>query len=161
MYARHHASIATPIGRVTVRGTESALISLSVDSGSDLSAPQTDLLREAIIQIEQWFAGNRRGFALPLVPLPTERGEVLRQGMIAIGYGETISYGALARRLTSSPRAVGQACARNPLPIIVPCHRILGAGDMLGAYSGGDGPVTKAWLLAHEQHHCPDPTRLL
>lgn len=161
MYARHDASIATPIGRVTVTGTENALVSLRIDDGKDISAPQTSLLSEAIIQIEQWFAGNRRDFALPLMPLPTERGEILRQGMIAIGYGETSSYGALARQLGSSPRAVGQACARNPLPIIVPCHRVLGAGDVLGAYSGGNGPVTKAWLLAHERRHCPDPTRLL
>jgi methylated-DNA-[protein]-cysteine S-methyltransferase len=75
----------------------------------------------------------------------------VRAGLIAVGYGETLSYGALARALGSSPRAIGQLCARNPFPIVVPCHRVLGEGGRLGNYSGGDGPKTKSWLLEHER----------
>ena len=62
-----------------------------------------------------------------------------------------MSYCALSRRLSSGARALGQACARNPFPIVVPCHRVLNADGTLGAYSGGDGPATKHRLLAHEQ----------
>ena len=72
--------------------------------------------------------------------------------MIGISHGEALSYGALARLAQSGPRAIGQACARNPLPIIVPCHRVLGSNG-LGHYSGGDGVTTKRWLLAHETNH--------
>jgi methylated-DNA-[protein]-cysteine S-methyltransferase len=71
--------------------------------------------------------------------------------MIAIAYGETLSYGDLARLAGSAPRAIGQACARNPFPIIVPCHRVLSSGGARGHYSGGEGPITKRWLLDHEQ----------
>ena len=75
----------------------------------------------------------------------------LRQAIVDIAYGTTASYGALAKAIGSSPRAIGQACARNPFPIIVPCHRILGAGGALGAYSAGEGPITKSRLLDHER----------
>ena len=59
-------------------------------------------------------------------------------------------YGAIARMIGSSPRAVGQACRRNPFPIVVPCHRVVGAGGAIGYYSAGEGVATKRWLLAHE-----------
>ena len=89
-------------------------------------------------------------FDLPLAPAATMRGEVLRQAMVNIGFGDTASYGELAARIGSSARALGQACARNPFPIVVPCHRVLQAGGVLGSYSAGEGPVTKRWLLRHE-----------
>ncbi|HWL46290.1 MAG TPA: methylated-DNA--[protein]-cysteine S-methyltransferase, partial [Sphingomonadaceae bacterium] len=92
-------------------------------------------------------------FALPLSPAGTPRGPAHRAAIMAIGYGETASYGEVARAIGSSPRAVGQACARNPLPIIVPCHRVLGAGGAIGHYSAGDGIATKCWLLSHEKGH--------
>ena len=85
-----------------------------------------------------------------MVPLAGPRGEALRAGIAAVGYGETLSYGALARTIGSGARAVGQACARNPYPLVIPCHRILAAGGALGAYSASDGPATKQWLLDHE-----------
>ena len=70
--------------------------------------------------------------------------------MLAIPYGETLSYGAVAKSLNGSPRAVGQACGKNPVPIVVPCHRILAANGRIGGFSGGDGVPTKRMLLAHE-----------
>ena len=63
-----------------------------------------------------------------------------------------MSYGALAQETGSAARAIGQACARNPFPILVPCHRVLGAGGVLGAYSAGEGPHTKSRLLDLERH---------
>lgn len=108
-------------------------------------------MRIAAEQIAQWFAGERQDFDVPLTPAPTPRGDTLRQGLVAVGFGETLSYGALAQRLGSSARAIGQLCARNPFPLIVPCHRIVGSGGALGHYSAGEGPTTKFWLLDHER----------
>ena len=77
--------------------------------------------------------------------------------MLAIPFGETRSYGALATRAGGVPRAIGQACGRNPIPIIVPCHRVVAAGGRLGGFSGGDGLPTKRRLLAHEGATEPAP----
>jgi methylated-DNA-[protein]-cysteine S-methyltransferase len=99
---------------------------------------------------EAYVAGELTVFDLPLVPAASDRGPELRAAICSIIYGETASYGDLAARTGASARAVGQACASNPFPIIVPCHRVLPTGGALGFYSAGDGPATKAWLLKHE-----------
>jgi methylated-DNA-[protein]-cysteine S-methyltransferase len=153
MYARDHALIATPIGAIRIEGDEAILTGIRIGGGGVPSTGNAGAVREAAEQLEQWFAKERETFDLPLAPAGTPRGEELRAGLIAIGYGETLSYGALARVLGSSPRAIGQLCARNPFPIVVPCHRVLGSGGALGHYSGGDGPKTKSWLLEHERRH--------
>lgn len=151
MYARDAASIATPIGLVRVTGTADRIDSIAILAGGDAVATDAPAIREALRQIEAYFAKRLTAFDLPLAPSPTDRGAILRQGIVDIGYGQTASYGALAKAIGSSPRAIGQACARNPFPIIVPCHRILGAGGRLGAYSAGNGPITKSRLLDHER----------
>ena len=154
MYARDQASTATPIGVVIVSAIGDRLTLVQIGATA-VSRGTSALTRTAVEQIDAWFAGERIEFDLALAAPATERGAQLREGLVAVGYGDTISYGALARRLGSSPRAIGQLCARNPYAIIVPCHRVLGAGGVLGAYSAGDGAATKAWLLAHEQRHRP------
>ena len=151
MYARDAASIATPIGLVRVTGTADRIDAIEILATGDAVASDAPAIRDAIQQLEAYFAGRLTAFDLPLAPSPTERGAILRQGIVDIAYGETASYGALAKAIGSSPRAIGQACARNPFPIVVPCHRILGAGGALGAYSAGDGPITKSRLLDHER----------
>jgi methylated-DNA-[protein]-cysteine S-methyltransferase len=156
MYARDEALIATPIGGVRITADGDHVTAIRIEPGNvENLAPSTGPLRKAVEQLRQWFAGERLGFDLPLLPAATPRGQALREGMIAIGYGDTLSYGALSRQLGSSARAMGQACARNPFPIVVPCHRVLNADGALGAYSGGDGPLTKQWLLDHEQRYRP------
>jgi methylated-DNA-[protein]-cysteine S-methyltransferase len=153
MYARDHALIATPIGAIRIEGDDAMLtgIRLCVD-GAPARAGALAVCAAAE-QLEQWFAKEREDFDLALERVGTPRGEELRAGLIAVGYGETLSYGALARRLGSSPRAIGQLCARNPFPIVVPCHRVLAEGGRLGNFSGGEGPKTKSWLLEHERRH--------
>lgn len=154
MYARDEALIATPIGGVRIYADGDRITAIRIEpENSGNIAPTTDILRHAVEQLRQWFDGQRQHFDLPLAPATTPRGQALRDGMIGIGYGATMSYGALSRQLASSARAMGQACARNPFPIVVPCHRVLNADGSLGAYSGGDGPTTKQWLLDHEQRH--------
>lgn len=153
MYARDHAQIATPIGMIRVEGDATTVLALRIGLEGAACAATSEPVRLAVDQLQAYFAGARRSFDLPLPPAKTLRGQTLRDGLIAIGYGEAMSYGELARRLNSGPRAIGQLCARNPLPLIVPCHRVLAANGMLGSYSAGDGPTTKQWLLDHERRH--------
>lgn len=155
MYARDIARIATPVGMITVEGDATAVSAIRIDAGGAPVSGSADAVRGAIQQLEQWFAGERTTFDLPLAPAATHRGQALRDAMVAIGYAQTLSYGELARRAVSSARAIGQACARNPFPIVVPCHRVLNADGGLGAYSAGQGSSTKRWLLEHERRHAP------
>lgn len=153
MSARDLARLATPIGWVEVSGTDDRVERVAILAGD--AAPvraAAHAVRLAADQLGAFFAGERRAFDLPLAPAATPRGSALRDAIVAVGYGETLGYGEIARRVGSSARAVGQACARNPLPLIVPCHRVLAAGG-LGHYSAGAGLPTKEWLLAHERRH--------
>ncbi|OYX52673.1 MAG: cysteine methyltransferase [Sphingomonas sp. 32-66-10] len=153
MYARDHALIATPIGLMRVEGGETAVSRVVIGADGPAAIGSTAPIRAATEQLLAYFAGDLKEFDLPLPPLASPRGRELRDGLIALGYGETASYGELARRLQSGPRAIGQLCAGNPLPVIIPCHRVTAAGGALGSYSAGDGPATKLWLLDHEQRH--------
>lgn len=149
--SREIARIATPIGMVEIEADEHRLYALRIGGATAAPvAPASAAGRVAADQLAEWFSGERRGFDLPLAPARSTRGETLRAGLVAIPYATTLSYGALAGQLGSGARAIGQLCARNPFPIVVPCHRVLAAGGGLGAYSGGGGGVTKQWLLDHE-----------
>ena len=154
-YAPDHALIATPIGMIRISGDDETISRILIDGSKGL-AEETGHARavtETVNQIRAYFAGSLKDFDLPLIATKSERGEMLRHGIASVGYGDTLSYGALARKISSGPRAIGQACARNPYPLVIPCHRILGSGGSLGAYSAGDGPLTKQWLLDHESQH--------
>lgn len=153
MYARDHALIATPIGAIRIEGDDDVLTRVLIGAEGAPASGTTAAVRAAAVQLDAYFSGDLKDFDLPLPIIKSQRGAELRQGLIALGYGETASYGELARRLESGPRAIGQLCARNPLPIVVPCHRVLNAGGALGSYSAGDGPATKQWLLDHERRH--------
>jgi methylated-DNA-[protein]-cysteine S-methyltransferase len=152
-YALHRVALQTPIGSVLIEGDSAVVQAIRIGtvdaSVGDDTAPADSPVSIAAQQLSQYFAGRRRDFTIPLAPLTSERGMAMRREMIAIPYGQTLTYGALAKAMGSAPRAVGQACRRNPLPIIVPCHRVTSsAGPEF--YSAGDGPDTKAWLIAHE-----------
>jgi methylated-DNA-[protein]-cysteine S-methyltransferase len=153
MYARDHALIATSIGPIRIEGDESVVLRVTLGGDGPPAAGTTGPVRSACEQLHGYFAGNLKVFDLPLPPIASPRGRELRAGLVALGYGETASYGELARMLGSGARAIGQLCARNPLPVIIPCHRVTAAGGALGSYSAGDGPATKQWLLDHERRH--------
>ena len=153
MYARDHALIATPIGPIRVEGDEDVLFRIDLGAEGPPRTGEAAAVRQAAQQIQAYFTGDLKDFDLALPRIASPRGKVLRAGLIALRYGETASYGELARRLDSGPRALGQLCARNPFPIVVPCHRVLGAGGALGSHSAGDGPATRQWLLDHERRH--------
>ena len=156
-YAPHRARLATPIGVVELLGDDRALHRVTIipddSEPTSIDAPRGSPVAMAVDQLEEYFDGRRRVFDVPLAPIPSPRGAVLRRAITSVGYGETQSYGAVARRFDSAARAMGQACARNPFPIIVPCHRVTSAGGAKENYSGGAGIVTKAWLNAHEAQH--------
>ncbi len=153
LYARDTALIATPVGTIRIEGDERSVHSIRIET--DRQPPRradSPAVIAAAEQLEAWFDGALRSFDIALAPAKTPRGQALRDGLIAVDYGDSLSYGALARVLSSGPRAIGQLCARNPFPIVVPCHRILGS-DGIGHYSGGGGLITKQWLLDHEAKH--------
>jgi methylated-DNA-[protein]-cysteine S-methyltransferase len=146
------ATVMTPIGRVELHAEGPMLIAVRImPAGMTTDVPAVSpLLREAVSQMQSWFAGHRLGFNLPLKPLSSSRGEALRGGIASIPYGSTRTYGSLADELGSAARAIGQACRTNAFPILIPCHRVVSSGAT-EFYSGGDGPRTKAWLIAFEQ----------
>lgn len=150
------ATILSPIGiiRLCAEGAELVSVRIDPEGAATDQAPATPLLKEAVAQMTAYFARERQNFDLPLRPLPSERGEALRMGIASVPYGATLTYGKLATGLGSAPRAVGQACKRNPFPIIIPCHRVTStAGPEY--YSGGAGASTKAWLIDFEQGKIP------
>lgn len=153
MAPRETASLQTPIGMIDVAAIDGIITRIAIDPSPARSATTTPLdstLRAAMDQLAAYFAGELTVFDLPLTPATTPRGTALRQAIVDIGYGDTARYGEVAARIGSSARALGQACARNPFPIVVPCHRVLSTGPD-GHYSAGAGLSTKRWLLAHEQ----------
>lgn len=110
------------------------------------------LLQEAIVQLEAYFAGNLRHFDLPLAPAGTPFQQTVWHELQCIPYGHTITYAELARRIgrPTASRAVGAANGRNPIPILIPCHRVIGSNGHLTGYAGGL-PI-KTHLLALEGH---------
>jgi methylated-DNA-[protein]-cysteine S-methyltransferase len=149
-YALGRMMIATPIGPVLIEAEGETLAGVRIGhAGPERS--DHPLLREAAAQLTGYFEGRLTGFDLPLAPAESERGPELRSAICSVGFGETTTYGALAERTGASARSVGQACATNRFPIIVPCHRVLPSGGGLGFYSAGEGPATKVWLLKHER----------
>ncbi len=140
-------SIPTLVGTLTISERDGAIVAL--DWGAAPVGAPTPLLRRAHDQLAEYFAGERRAFDLPLAPAGSSFQRRVWDAMLAIPYGSTRSYGEVAGELGSAARAVGGACGANPIPILIPCHRILAANG-LGGYSGGTGPATKRALLALE-----------
>jgi methylated-DNA-[protein]-cysteine S-methyltransferase len=146
-------TIDTPIGPLHLAAQDGHIVCLGFGPGPEHGPEHTlehTLLRRAAAQVAAYFTGAREPFDLPLAPAETIFQAKVRAAMLAIPFGETRSYGEVATAVGGVPRAVGQACGANPIPIIVPCHRVLAAGGGIGGFSGGDGPPTKRKLLAHE-----------
>jgi methylated-DNA-[protein]-cysteine S-methyltransferase len=147
----HHLSIKSPYGDLTLFEEDDRLIAL--EWGRSPNAQTTPLLKEAERQLAAYFDGTLKQFDLPLAPQGTKFYKQVWAHMQTIPYGSVETYGDVAVKLGSAPRAVGGACGRNPIPIIVPCHRIVGAGGRLTGYTGADGVETKRSLLRLEGVH--------
>ncbi len=146
-------TIPSPLGplRLHARGDLLAAVHLPTDAPlADEPQRATDVLATTADQLREYFAGHRRAFDLPLAPEGTDFQQLVWTALLAIPFGHTRSYGEIAAAIgrPSASRAVGAANGRNPIAIIVPCHRVIGASGALTGYAGGMD--AKRWLLAHE-----------
>jgi len=146
------AVIASPIGRLGISARD-ALTSIDfVSTKTPLQAPRTPLARIVCAQLKAYFADPRTRFTLPLAAYGTEFQQRAWRALQRIPSGAARTYGELARTLKSAPRPVGGACRANPIPIVVPCHRVIaanGPGGFMGATRGRAMDI-KRWLLEHE-----------
>ncbi len=155
--------IATPIGTLEIEGDEGGvtLVEFVAEKpvprrGKPLEAGDPALpapVAGAVRQLGEYFAGTRTRFGVALAPAGTPFQRRVWDALLEVGFGETSTYGAIARAIgrPRSVRAVGAANGANPVSIIVPCHRIVGASGALTGYGGG--LWRKEWLLAHERRH--------
>lgn len=142
-------ALTTPLGEITLSEEDGAVVSLDWGRGRDRTA--TPLLARVADRLHAYFDGEAVTFDdLPLAPSGTPFQRRVWQALRAIPRGTTRGYGELARALATSPRAIGGACARNPIPILIPCHRVVSADGGLAGYSGGEGAETKLYLLRLE-----------
>lgn len=151
--------IESPLGPLHLVGTDVALTVVHLP-GSDDAVPavpigETAVLARAATQLREYFAGARQTFDVPLAPAGTAFQQSVWHVLSTIPFGATWSYGDVARAIgqPSASRAVGAANGRNPIAIIVPCHRVIGSSGALTGYGGG--MPAKKWLLAHEHAHAP------
>jgi methylated-DNA-[protein]-cysteine S-methyltransferase len=156
------ARVASPIGTLRLIADRDHLIGLymprhvrepapsELESHEPESEPSDPVLRETAKQLTEYFAGTRREFDLPLAATGTEFQQRVWQVLRTIDFADTWSYGELARSIgqPSASRAVGAANGRNPISIVVPCHRVIGSNGSLTGYGGGEW--NKRWLLDHE-----------
>lgn len=158
----YYCYLDTPIGELLLAGEDGALAMIGFPKGSMRREPESDWifneaqLEDAARQLREYFAGERRDFDLPLKLQGTEFQVSVLEALQDIPYGETTSYGEIAKRIgrPKAVRAVGAANGRNPIPIVVPCHRVIGStGDLTGF---GGGLDTKEALLRLEAEQTQD-----
>ena len=139
-----------PTGTMHATAVDGRLASLRFGDGAE-SGEASPVLDALAAQLADYFAGTRTTFDLPIALEGTPFQRRVWAELQKVGYGQTITYGELARRVgdAKAARAVGAANGKNPLPIVVPCHRVVAAGGKIGGYSGG-GATVKRWLLDHE-----------
>ncbi len=145
--------LRAPFGLIGIEASADAVLSLDRIVHPWRSTMENEVLRAARAQLEAYFADPRVDFDLPLAMPGTAHQQKVWRALQRIPPGQVRTYGELARELNSGPRAVGNACRTNPIAIIVPCHRVVGANDV-GGYMGsrtGVGLDMKRWLLAHER----------
>lgn len=153
MSSRFHTRMPSPIGELLLLADDRGLLAVHMGTPRDpalLGASDAARLAPVRTQLERYFSGELQDFDLPLAAPGTAFQQRVWAALRAIPYGQTISYGELAQRIDqpTAARAVGLANGQNPIAIIVPCHRVIGAKGALTGYAGGI--ERKRWLLAHE-----------
>lgn len=141
------AHLKTPIGMVSLVEENDQIMQLLW--GAHDEGFRSDVLKEGLNQLEAYFAGHLTQFDLSLAPRGTDFQHEVYRIMQRIPFGETLTYGDVAKKLDVPAQPVGQACGSNPIAIIIPCHRIVGL-DSLGGFSAPNGVETKIQLLRHE-----------
>ena len=143
-------SLDSPLGPITVGEAGGAIVALNW--GRAEKETESPLLNEARRQLRRYFAGGMTRFGMPLAPPGTAFQRRVWRAMGGIAPGRTRSYGALAWDLDSGPRAVAGACARNPIGIIIPCHRVIASDGRLIGYAGGLGLKQQLLDLERDDH---------
>lgn len=147
----------SPLGRIEITSDGVSITSLSIEHNGHLPGDSVDetsapVLELAHAQVDEYFAGSRTSFDLPLNVGGTSFQRAIWSELARVPFGETTSYGALgiATGRATAGRAVGGAIGANPVPLIVACHRVLASNQRITGYSAGSGVPTKIWLLDHE-----------
>ncbi|MGI9412748.1 MAG: methylated-DNA--[protein]-cysteine S-methyltransferase [Hyphomicrobiales bacterium] len=141
------ANLDTPVGRIAIVADDAHITRVTWSPRDEDG--MTPLLAEAQDQLKAYFENTLDSFDLPLAPRGTAFQQQVYEAMKRIPLGETTTYGTIAKELGVPAQPVGQACGSNPIPIIIPCHRVL-AAEGLGGFSGAGGVETKVQLLRHE-----------
>lgn len=144
----------SPLGPLTLTASENALLSLDFGDTRTSGDTPSPILEQAVRELAEYFAGTRKDFTIPLSPAGTPFQQKVWAALLTIPYGRTASYGEIAAKINKpgGAVAVGQANSRNPIPILIPCHRVIGADGKLVGYTGG--MHIKEALLAIEGISC-------
>ena len=138
-------TLNSPLGPITLFAESDNIVAL--EFGSVLTYRSSPLLEVAISQLRAYFNGSLKNFNLPLKASGTDFQKSVWNSLLEIQYGSSSSYGDIAINVNSSPRAVGGACGKNPIPIIIPCHRVLATNSKVGGFRGDGGIRAKIALL--------------
>ncbi|WP_439563706.1 methylated-DNA--[protein]-cysteine S-methyltransferase [Microcella sp.] len=150
-------TLDSPLGRIALHGDQHAVTRLEIATEGRLSTDgradsPTPVLHRAATELGEYFAGSRTAFTVPVRVAGTPFQETIWQQLREIPFGEVRGYGELGRATgrATAGRAVGGAVGANPVPLLIPCHRVLASDARITGYSAGDGIPTKVWLLDHE-----------
>jgi len=151
--------IGSPIGKIAIGASQSGIVQLEILAGNATRAEFSDsataqrFALDAVDQIAEYFDGSRRSFTVPIDITGTEFQLAIWSQISNLGFGEQKTYADLAQAIGNpkAVRAVGGAVGANPVPLLVGCHRVLGSQRRITGYSGGEGLITKRWLLSFEQ----------
>lgn len=141
-------SLHSPIGDLTIFEHENIIVALEWGWGANQIS--TPFLENAKTELHEYFSGTRKEFSMKTTSADNDLIDKIYEIMKKIPYGETMTYGEIAKKVKTGPRIVGSICGKNPIPIIVPCHRVMGANGKLTGYSGDGGLDTKIALLTLE-----------
>lgn len=148
------AILKAPFGALGVRTDSDAIAEIAfLPPGTKPVPPRNDLAEKACRQLAAYLTDSKVRFDLPLKRAGTDFQRGVWKNIASIPHGKTLTYGEIAGRLKSAPRAVGQACGKNPFPVVVPCHRVVAADGGLGGFANARGGYlldAKRWLLKHE-----------
>lgn len=150
----YQAIISAPFGKLGIRCTDEAVLGIEfLPQNTRALAPRNALAKKVCAQLEAYLSDADFRFDLPLKLDATPHQRKVWQAMQAIPRGQTLTYGELAAQIGSSAQAVGQACGNNPIPVVIPCHRVLGKTGLGGfmKHAEGESLDIKRWLLAHER----------
>lgn len=154
LFPKSHIALETPIGWLKIEGNDIGITAITyVEEDPGEEVPIYPPLEEARDQLKEYFAGNRKEFDLSLAPEGTSFQTTVWNALLGVPFGKTASYGDIAHAIRNEKavRAVGAANGRNPISIVVPCHRVIGSSGKLTGYAGE--VWRKRWLLEHEAKH--------